>query len=342
MRCGLAMVHHKGFGGDRSTNILSNLLGKAEIDLSQTQCHTLVNDGVIAVVQLKAEGLGHVELLVFRHGVIEQLGLLVVLAELVAQSTLLEALVLLRVRDKSAVLRLRWRDSLETVWPVVHRASGDLVTHSAIAVVVQDGADRSVDWELFPVGAQTGDLSIKIGEVTALEQRVVGEFDTGDDVAGAESNLLSLGEEFVHVPVQLHLSNNADGELILGPEFGGIQRVEFELVLVLLGNHLDSKVPLGVCLVVDGLHEVLAVEVRVLSSQLQSLIPDQRVNTKVRDPVELDKMALALLVDQAECVDTKSLHHTVRSWDSTVRHGPVEHVRGLRVKKDEVPEVVVS
>jgi hypothetical protein len=45
------------------------------------------------------------------------------------------------------------------------------------------------------------------------------------------------------------------------------------------------------------------VEVGVLTIELERLVPDQRVGTKVRCPVVLDKYTLALFVNQSERVD---------------------------------------
>jgi hypothetical protein len=66
------------------------------------------------------------------------------------------------------------------------------------------------------------------------------------------------------------------------------------------------------------------------------------VNTQHGCPDEFYKVALTLVVDQSVGVDTEALHHTVRSRDTSVRHGPHEHVGSLGVQVLEVPEVVVG
>lgn len=59
-------------------------------------------------------------------------------------------------------------------------------------------------------------------------------------------------------------------------------------------------------------------------------------------PGELDEGALAFGVDEGEGVDSETLHHAVGAGDTTVGHGPEEHVRRLGAQVDEVPEVVVG
>jgi hypothetical protein len=58
--------------------------------------------------------------------------------------------------------------------------------------------------------------------------------------------------------------------------------------------------------------------------------------------VKFDEVSLAAAVlGQCVGVDAEPLHHAVRSWNSTVRHGPHEHVRRFRVQELKVPEIVV-
>ena len=83
-------------------------------------------------------------------------------------------------------------------------------------------------------------------------------------------------------------------------------------------------------------------KIRILAAELESLVPDERMHTKMRDPVELDEMALSLVIDQGEGVDSESLHHTVGPRDCPVRHGPHEEVGGFGVHVHEIPEVIVG
>ncbi|KAI9166472.1 LOW QUALITY PROTEIN: putative two component histidine kinase [Paramyrothecium foliicola] len=327
---GLVAAHHLGDG-----------LGEVHVDLSDALDHALVDDGLVAVVQLEGQGVHQVRLLNLGERVEEELGLVDVLLELGAPGALLDALHLGGELDKTA-LGLGGRGLLlEAVGPVVHLALGDGVAALAVAVEVHDGADGLVDGQLLPVDAQTGQLSVEIGEVSALQERIVGEADAGDDVARAEGDLLGLGEELIDVAVELELSDVSNGDDVLGPDLGGVENVKVELVLAGLGQNLDTKLPLGVGAVLNGLHEVLAVEVGVLAGQLEGLVPDERVDAQLRGEVKLDKGALALCVDEGEGVDAEALHHAVRAGDGAVRHGPHEHVRRLRVHELEVPEVVV-
>lgn len=58
--------------------------------------------------------------------------------------------------------------------------------------------------------------------------------------------------------------------------------------------------------------------------------------------MKFDQVTVALLVDESISVDSEALHHTEGARDSSVRHGPHEHVGGLGVKERKVPEVVVG
>src|SRR5215217_5334201 len=58
--------------------------------------------------------------------------------------------------------------------------------------------------------------------------------------------------------------------------------------------------------------------------------------------MELHEMNVALGVNEAERVDTKTLHHAIRPGDRTVTHQPDKHVVDLGGERCEVPEGVVS
>ena len=161
-------------------------------------------------------------------------------------------------------------------------------------------------------------------------------------MGSAEGDLLGLGEILIWVAVQLELSNVADWKVLLRPKLGGVKRVEIEVVRHRLGHYLDSKLPLGERTSLDRGPQIVTVEIRVLTSDLQSLVPHEGMHSQFRSEVELDQVAFALGVLQRVGVDTKALHHAVRARDSAVGLSPHEHVGGLLVEVLEVPEVVVS
>lgn len=151
-----------------------------------------------------------------------------------------------------------------------------------------------------------------------------------------------LGKVLVRVTVKFQLADVPDGDLLLGPDLGCVENVELKVVLLGLWDNLDTKVPLWIGLVLNGFPQILTVEVRILTGQLQSFIPDKTVDTQVRGEVELDKVAFTLGVHQSVCVDTKALHHSVRTGNGSIRLSPGEHVGGFCVEELEVPEVVVG
>lgn len=73
-----------------------------------------------------------------------------------------------------------------------------------------------------------------------------------------------------------------------------------------MGHSLNTELPLGVCSIGDSLLKILAVEIGILSSKLESLIPDKGVNAKFWSEVELDIVKLSLGIGEGVCVDTKA------------------------------------
>src|SRR5690242_5582254 len=116
----------------------------------------------------------------------------------------------------------------------------------AILLQCVERAFRSVDWQMREVRpAQAFELSIKIGEIPALQQRIVAEVNPGHNILRAESRLLCLREEVVDAAVQHQTSYAADWHLFFGDNLRGIQHVEREILSKLLIEELQAKFPLG-------------------------------------------------------------------------------------------------
>ena len=166
-------------------------------------------------------------------------------------------------------------------------------------------------------------------------------------MARAESSLLSFREELVDNLVQDHFADRNDRYKIFWPNLCCIEDVEVKTVLLSIRNDLETKRPLWRSSVLDGFFKVLAMEVwqyaapfpvnidpdgsnmiltRILSTDLQSLVPHQAVNTKLGQPVELHEEPLVLGIDQGVGIDPETLHHAEGTWDATVRHSPHHHV----------------
>ena len=148
-----------------------------------------------------------------------------------------------------------------TVGPVVDGTLVNLVSHLAVALIVHDGTDRPVNRQLLPVDTEARDLSIEVGEVPALKERVVAEADAGNNVRSTEGDLLDLGEVFINGAVKNHLSDDLEGNKLLRPDLGRVEDIEVEVMLARLRDDLDAEVPLGIGTGVNRLREVLAVEV---------------------------------------------------------------------------------
>ena len=87
-------------------------------------------------------------------------------------------------------------------------------------------------------------LGVEVGEVPALQERVVGEVDAVDDVLRAERHLLGLGEEVVDDAVEHEAADRLHRHLFLGDELGRVEHVEREAVGEVVVEQLDPELPL--------------------------------------------------------------------------------------------------
>ena len=99
--------------------------------------------------------------------------------------------------------------------------------HVAVLLEVGDRPLRRVDRDVREVrAAEPLELRVEVGEVAALQQRIVGEVDARHDVLRAERDLLGLGEEVVDHPVEHEPPDAADGDLLLRDDLRRVEHVE--------------------------------------------------------------------------------------------------------------------
>ncbi len=75
--------------------------------------------------------------------------------------------------------------------------------HVAVLLEIADRAFGCVDRDMREVGAAEAlELGIEIGEIAALEQRVLAEVHARKDILGEEGDLLGLGEEIIDIAIE--------------------------------------------------------------------------------------------------------------------------------------------
>src|SRR5260370_2124915 len=134
----------------------------------------------------------------------------------------------------------------------------------AVALQIVEWAFRSVYGNLMEVRAtEATELRIKIREQTALEQRILREIDTGNDVARAECDLLRFSEEIVDVTVEHEFANHIERNHLFGNDFRCVQYVELELVGEILIEDLQPQFIFWKVATGNGVPQIAAVKVGV-------------------------------------------------------------------------------
>ena len=73
-------------------------------------------------------------------------------------------------------------------------------------------------------------MGVEITKVPSLQERIVAEPNAGNDVAGAESDLFCLSEEFVHAAIQCHFSDVFNGDEVFWPDLCRVKDVKVEFI----------------------------------------------------------------------------------------------------------------
>lgn len=160
----------------------------------------------------------------------------------------------------------------------------------------------------------------------------------------AESNLLILVKEVVNVFVQHQATNGLERQDIFRPDLCDIKRVEVKLVFMSRIHHLNEETPLRIVPGSDGVIEILSSMAVVGSTDLDSFLIEEAFNPTRRFPVELHIVSFSGSVDKHVSVDTKAIHVPVVLWDTEIIKEEREHVKTLRVVREEVeyPPVLLN
>ena len=119
------------------------------------------------------------------------------------------------------------------------------LTMQSIALIVVYRGDRRVDGDLMKIGpAQTGQLSIDVRVNSSMQQGIVAEIDSGNDMRRAKRDLLCFREEVIGISVQHHATDGLHGNQFLGNQLGGIQDVEAEFLGVRPPRRSEYPIPI--------------------------------------------------------------------------------------------------
>ena len=133
--------------------------------------------------------------------------------------------------------------------------------HSTITLEVRHWHNRRVDRKLLVVGTKAVALCIGVREETRLQHGVGRRLDAWNEMGGREGDLLDLGKVLIDHSVQDQLAEFLQRHKLLGPDLGGVENVEVELMLVSLRDDLNGERPLGRRAIQNSLVEVFAMEV---------------------------------------------------------------------------------
>lgn len=104
----------------------------------------------------------------------------------------------------------------------------------------------------------------------------------------------------------------------------------------------ETYLPLRVVSILNGLEQILTDEIRVLARHLLSFLPDHTGFTLQRLPVELDQLSGALVVDEAEGMDTEAVDVSERTRYTVASHCPEQRVQRTGLLAEKVPGGIVG
>ena len=181
------------------------------------------------------------------------------------------------------------------------------VCHGAALCVGVHLVDRAVDRQILVVGADAVALLVSVRKDAGLKHAVWGQADTWDQVGWVECQLLDLCVEVLRVAVEDEVADVDKRVVLLRPRLGEVERVEAVVLRFLERHDLHLDVPDWVVPLLDGIEEVLALEVRVRAGLLGGFFVGEAFPALAGLEVVLDPNWDAFLVDPLEGVGAESV-----------------------------------
>ena len=154
--------------------------------------------------------------------------------------------------------------------------------------------------------------------------------------------MFRLGEITIRIPIERHLADLGDRNQFLGNQLRRIENIERERIGFGIAEDLNAEFPLHHATLIERFVHIAAMEIRVLAHQLLRFVPDERIRTEQRFPMELYIFRLLTGVYKTKRVDAEAFHHRKRTRQRPIGHQPHHHVRRFERERNEIPERIVS
>ena len=90
-----------------------------------------------------------------------------------------------------------------------------------------------------------------------------------------EGHLFGFGKKIIRIAIECHLADSNHRHQFLGNELGRIQKIEFELLFVLLLHNLHPELPFRVLPRLDRLPQITPVKIGIQAGNFLRLIPQE-------------------------------------------------------------------
>lgn len=171
-------------------------------------------------------------------------------------------------------------------------------------------------------------------------------------------DLFSLRKVVSWVSIQLHLTQLGDGNVFLGNNLGGVEKVEAKSKLIVFVHDLNTELwainrmlthsgdgrtylPLRIAAGFDSIIKILTHIVRILARHLLCLLPHKAGLALKGLPVEFDQLGVSAIGDQTEGVHTEAVEVSEGPGNAVAGHCPQKRVQSTGLLAEEVPSRVM-
>jgi hypothetical protein len=214
---------------------------------------------------------------------------------------------------------------------VAVNAHGTVTDH-----VSSTSAVGAVDRDLLVVGTKSVSVGVGVGEKTSLKHLVKRSLNSGNQVRGRESRLLSLSVEVLGVTVEDHSSNINERVVFLRPDFSNVIDIKSVFGSISDGHHLHFHGPAREVFVFDVVVKVIGSKVLISSHLSGTSLGSEVLDSLIGLEVVFNQELFVLGIDPLEGVGRVSVHVSESIRSSTVGHQNSHLVEGFGRVRPEI------
>src|SRR5882757_396550 len=154
---------------------------------------------------------------------------------------------------------------------------------------------------------------------------------------GSEGSLLNFGKIISWIFIQFHHTQIDQWKFFLRPGFGQIEWIETIIFCLFSRHDLYFHMPFGKLAAVNSFYQVALRKIRIFTFHFYRVGIDEIFDALGSFEMKFHPYLFIFIIDETECMATKSIHMAVTIRGATIAHQEHDLVQAFRIEAPEIP-----